>query len=86
MQDDSEAEVVRIANDIKKYLADHPNAADTLDGITKWWFLRQRFTESAQLVQKALDYLVSESQVERKTNLGSDYVYFNTQRPRRNEK
>jgi len=85
MRDDGEAKVMRIANDIKRYLDDHPNAADTLDGIT-WWFLRQRFAESTVLVQQALDYLVAESLVERKSKLGSGHLYFSAQRPGRDEK
>ena len=69
--------VKQIADEILSYLKNHPNAADTVEGITKWWLLRQRFEVSIILVQRALDYLVSTSAVEIKTNLSGNKVYSN---------
>ena len=86
MPDSNEAEMIHIANEIKRYIKDYPNAADTLEGIAKWWLLRQRYEESVSLVQEALDYLVLESVVERKTNIGGDHVYFSAKRPGNGEK
>lgn len=46
-----------IANDIASYLGRHADAADTLEGITQWWLLRQRIEYSSLQVQEALEYL-----------------------------
>jgi len=86
MPDSDEIKVTRIASDIARYLEDRPNAADTLDGITKWWLLRQRIEESDALVREALDHLISESVVVRKRNLDGDYVYSSAKPPPHDEK
>jgi hypothetical protein len=48
-----------IAGIIERYVTDHPRAADTPEGIRSWWVARQRFGDSVDEVQKALDYLVA---------------------------
>jgi hypothetical protein len=47
-----------IAGIIERYVNDHPRAADTPEGIRGWWVARQRYDESLDDVQNALDYLV----------------------------
>jgi hypothetical protein len=47
-----------LAEEILRYLQTHPNASDTLLGITEWWLLKQRIEIAANEVQKALDQLV----------------------------
>ncbi|MEO0997251.1 MAG: hypothetical protein AAFX58_07010 [Pseudomonadota bacterium] len=76
MPDSDKKTVERIASEIARYLEDRPNAADTLEGVSKWWLMKQRFEESDELVCKALEKLVSESVVERKRNPDGTYVYF----------
>ncbi len=63
-------EIVSIANEIRDYLSSHPNAADGLEGIAKWWLSRQRYQEGLAKVQKALDYLVAKGAI-RKSVTGS---------------
>lgn len=70
-----EAEVIRVANEIRRYLVAHPDGSDTAEGITKWWLPRKRLEESASLVRQALDYLVLEALIERKTNPGGGHLY-----------
>jgi hypothetical protein len=48
-----------IAGIIERYVTDHPRAADTPEGIRSWWVSRQRFGDTVDEVQKALDYLVA---------------------------
>ena len=81
-----EAEVIRVASEIRRYLDDHPESADSIDGITRWWLPRQRIEESTLLVQQALDYLVSESLVERKASRDGDHLYFSAKQSRNDEK
>jgi len=54
----SDGAVEEIARQIVRYLDRRPNAADTFDGIHRWWLSRIRFEESAHDVQAALDGLI----------------------------
>ena len=65
MLEDSQLEIEALAHRITCYLTAHPRAADTLEGITKWWLARQRYQESMTKVQKALDYLVKQQLISR---------------------
>ena len=51
---ENDYEIQNVAREIESYLSMHPNAADTLEGVVKWWLIRQRFEESMNLVSKAL--------------------------------
>jgi hypothetical protein len=48
-----------IAGIIERYVNEHPRAADTPEGIRSWWIARQRYAESLDDVQNALNYLVA---------------------------
>jgi hypothetical protein len=41
------------------YLHDHPNAADTLDGIVQWWIPQQRYENSRTYIECVLVRLVA---------------------------
>jgi len=60
-----EGAVEEIARQIVVYLDRHPNAADTFDGIHRWWLSRIRFEETACDVQAALDGLILRGRVVR---------------------
>ncbi len=49
-----------IARNILAYLADHPDAHDTLDGIAQWWLLERKIKCQTALVKGAIDELVQE--------------------------
>ena len=51
------------AYDILAYLAEHPDAEDTLEGIMQWWLLEQRIKHWTAEAQSALDELVEEGLV-----------------------
>ena len=53
-------EVASIARDVQDYLEAHPHAADTLDGVVKWWLARQRYDHAKEQVLKALELLERE--------------------------
>jgi Fe2+ or Zn2+ uptake regulation protein len=72
----SEQPTVReIADEIVRYLADHPDAADTLEGIQHWWLSRQRWEPAATQVQRALDWLVEHGLVEKRMLPDGQVVY-----------
>ena len=54
---DPTGEVRRIAREILRYLATHPNAKDTLDGVAEWWLEQKRVERG--VVERALALLVS---------------------------
>ena len=52
-------EVTRVLSGILAYLADHPDADDTIEGIAQWWLLEQRIKQQIPIVEKALAELVN---------------------------
>jgi hypothetical protein len=44
---------------IRRYIADHPKAADTIEGIHRWWISRSLSTVTPDQVQSAVADLVS---------------------------
>jgi hypothetical protein len=72
---DSEIDIHAIADEIRRYLSAHPNAADSCDGVVRWWLTRQRIEESADAVQRALEYLVSQGTISRKVMRDGTIVY-----------
>jgi hypothetical protein len=50
----------QIAREILAYLADHPDAEDTLDGIVQWWLLERKIKYQKSLVQEAIADLVDQ--------------------------
>ena len=49
-----------IAEEILDYLAAHPNAQDTLEGIVEWWLLEQQIKCGAASVREAVAKLVAD--------------------------
>jgi hypothetical protein len=46
------------AMDIVRYLSTHTGAADTLEGIARWWLARQRYEDAMEIVERAVATLV----------------------------
>ena len=75
MSELNNSDVEQIANQIECYLKNHPNAADTIEGITKWWLPGQGIEASSLIVQQALNYLGLKSVVKCNANLNGNKVY-----------
>lgn len=69
------ATIVMIAQQVRDYLSTHPRAADTLEGISGWWLPRQGSQANPELVQQALDYLVSRKEVVRVRSADGHILY-----------
>jgi hypothetical protein len=54
-----------IADIIERYVTEHPHAADTPEGIRAWWVGRERYGDSLDDVQAALDYLLGDGRIAR---------------------
>ncbi len=48
-----------LAHQILGYLAEHPLAQDTLEGITEWWLLDREIVQQISAVTSALEELVA---------------------------
>jgi hypothetical protein len=48
-----------LAEEIRRYCAEHPDARDTLEGIA-WWLAMQRQNETLNDLRAAVDSLVAE--------------------------
>jgi len=68
-------EIVAISQEIKSYLMEHPNAVDSLEGITKWWLTRQRYEEAITKVKKSLDKLVADGDISKRFIADGKIVY-----------
>ena len=44
----------KMADAILRYLAEHPQASDTLDGIAEWWIMRQQVRVDLNMLKKVL--------------------------------
>lgn len=79
-ENQSDDEIVAIAQEIAGYLRAHPHSADSLEGVGKWWLTRQRYEQSIRTVRRALDYLVAEGVVKKSTSVGGEALYSSTER------
>ena len=68
-------DTVALANEITRYLQNHPQSADTLDGIVKWWLLRQRYRDTTEKVSHALSYLQKKGVLKKKRITDGTYIY-----------
>ena len=58
----------QIAHEILAYLAEHPDAQDTLDGIVQWWLLERKIKFQVGRVTHVLEELVAKGLIfEQKT-------------------
>ena len=71
-QDDA---IDRLAEEIARYLSEHPSAADSAEGIRRWWLLRQRFDEASEQVQQALDLMDAAGQVRKEVLRDGTVIY-----------
>ena len=49
-----------LAYEVFSYLSQHPEAQDTVEGITKWWLLEQRIRHSVAEVTAVLSEFVAQ--------------------------
>ena len=60
---DDEASRREVESAVLAYLHQHPEAADTLDGIVLWWLPRQRYETSRARIGRVLDDLVARGEL-----------------------
>ena len=75
--------VVAVADEVMRYLAHHPEAADSAEGIQRWWLAPHQIEEPLERVQRALDALVRKGVLVRKTLPDGSTVFEGEDRSRR---
>lgn len=63
MNDDS---TLALAAEVLRYLAQHPGAADTAEGILRWWLPQSMAVYGRPEVEAALEQLVQDGALERR--------------------
>jgi len=72
-----------IADEILAYLVEHPEAQDTVEGITEWWLLEQRIRYAVSEVDGVLhDLVVDDLLVKRQGADGRIYYGLNREKKR----
>jgi hypothetical protein len=79
MTSDYDGRVKEIAMAIEAYLAAHPNAGDTLEGVLSWWLVDQP-SVSRQCASDALDALIARRVVEQRKTEGGAVLYVRARR------
>ncbi len=64
-----------VAASIRRYLLDHPNAADTLEGVAQWWLSGDADHERLSTVQRAIEQLVDRGEMARQTLRDGTVIY-----------
>lgn len=65
----------RIAAQILHYLKKHPEAKDTLEGITEWWIEKQLIEESVESVARGLSQLCAKGLLKEEKVIGKNSFY-----------
>jgi len=68
-------DVQQIVNGILAYLAENPDAQDTLKGISEWWLSEQTGKPNTALVEVALKRLVTDGLVVARERGGAQTYY-----------
>ena len=64
-----------IAEEIARYLREHPDAADSFEGIRQWWLPRVRFQEATADIEGALEELLERGIVVRQVMPDGKILY-----------
>jgi hypothetical protein len=72
---DGAADVDAISSDIRRYLIDHPDAADTLEGVALWWLSGNVGDAFLAAVHEALRRLVVSGDAAARTMIDGTVIY-----------
>jgi hypothetical protein len=73
-RESDDAEITRIARDLEHYVSLHPTAADTSEGIARWW-LPHSGEPALNLVEAALEQLVQRGVLVRRSLPGGSFIF-----------
>ena len=70
-----------LADRIRRYMRDYPSAADSLEGVAVWWLSGSAEAEWLRRVHDAIQLLVKQGEVSRRT-LGDGTVIYERNKER----
>jgi hypothetical protein len=73
----SDKEVLLIADQIKRYLDSHPNASDTVEGISQYWLAPPKQSYQLKNIHLALESLVKKGVLKISTTKDGKRIYKN---------
>ncbi|WP_436314033.1 hypothetical protein [Variovorax sp. LjRoot84] len=68
-------QIAEVVETILRYITAHPDACDSLEGISDWWLARQRHEDARSEVAAAVEQLVARGQIEASTGVDGLTVY-----------
>jgi hypothetical protein len=72
---DADERTVELCDCVRRYLAAHPDAADSLRGIRQWWLPARLRDVTLEELEQALAQLVARGEVQRSTLPGAGELY-----------
>ncbi len=76
MSDRYDAMIASLARQILVYLDSHPAAADSLDGIGRWWLADSIQNTHFDALRQAMDDLVDRGLVQARRTPDGEVIYF----------
>lgn len=72
---------LEVAERILRYLREHPEAKDTVEGIAEWWLAEDKITHAVDQVSEAVAWLVEKGHLMERQVAGGKTIYeINTKR------
>jgi len=68
-------EVAKIAKLIETYIGEHPEASDSIEGITTWWISISNNNKQKELVNLAIDTLISKNVLTKFMSNDGQFIY-----------
>ncbi len=75
MRQPSHDKTAELAEEIEAYLLAHPQAADTIEGIAKWWLAREKTLERRSVLENALELLEQRGTVVKTPLFNGRFIY-----------
>jgi len=67
--------VITVAGQLCDYLQERQDAADTYEGLIRWWLYRQRLLEAEKTVTQAINYLLVNGKIEKRQLADGNTLY-----------
>ncbi len=75
MRDESLMEIAELRQQILNYLLAHPEAADTVEGISKWWIGSKSEPVPREILEKVLGELLADRKIAKYENPHGSAIY-----------